>query len=197
MFDFQKKKIDFESKKVIKNDQNDKSNDVNKAEIKRKKQQIQTATTVLLNETIFEAMAQFIDTINELNLKSIDLDVPLSGNALVIDKLPAVLPVIYELLKNPYLRKFHLVILKFIYWSLLHCDVNQVISIISRGRTNRIEEKILDVFDVYFQRRSILQSFIVTLARNFTSHILYRQALSNQTMRMIMTMNVTNSMINT
>ncbi len=125
---FQKKKMDFDTRKPQYSDQDViKRKEINRVEAKKKSPQpIRSASIVSNRESVFETTAQLIDIINELNLKSIDLNMPLSGNSFIIERFPNILPTVYELLKNPFLNKFYFVFLKFIYWSLLHCDVNQV-----------------------------------------------------------------------
>lgn len=113
---------------------NSKAKSLNKATIQTANHISQQ--TLVHNANILEAFAMLLDWLCQVSLKeTLNFNLPLSGNLLVLDKTCRLLPLLAELIihlnsasisnlmANSF-KKYHLAFLEFIYWSLLHYDTS-------------------------------------------------------------------------
>jgi hypothetical protein len=125
----EKKKYEFDTKKQFE-EQNAETASIGTASVQTDLKSL----TININHNdikltkIIEILSILVDWINSTNLKTIDLNMPLSGNNKIIEKFCKILPLICDFLSvkisAKYFSRFHRPFLEFIYWSLLHCDSN-------------------------------------------------------------------------
>jgi hypothetical protein len=112
---------------------------------------------------ILDILSIMVDWINDSCLKTIDLNMPMSGNNKTVEKFCKILPLICDFLSvqvsAKYFRKFHIPFLEFLYWSLLHCD------------SNHLNQKMITFSSVYRRIDEELYKPLVSIKEEeFTQH---------------------------